>query len=294
MPQVPQVSYPVLCFWVLNIRMHKNTPKNQPNPNALIPLLVRVKTAPTVQHQFDLLCGAGEFRSFKIIHIPEREKLSICECCGAMTTPWGPYGDLLELEFFIHGFQLIFKSRELWEGGRASLRILKKNPLGYRANLERQLDRLQIKSLPKPIEALFSGVDVQSLNPSETSSAKQPEDSGAAAQIAADAQAVQWLPITVTGYWRASDRAPLDLKFPGLKLNQPVEGLQPCTADLNFYPLGSILCIKTNEVEEFRIVTQSGNGIGAHHLALPFDSLAQAEARGTHKAELIVVRQGWN
>jgi 3D (Asp-Asp-Asp) domain-containing protein len=283
---VRQVSYPIFEVLGLNGRMHKTNPKNQRKLIGLIPLLVRVKTAPSVQHQLDLLCEAGEFRSFKIHPLSDRERLAICPCCGAVTTPWGKYGDLLELEFLIQGFQFIFKSRELWEGGRDALSQRIEEPRGYHSNLNRQIGRLRLKRLPIPIRPVKIYKRPQCLR------SEVPVHGLSSFHILKAAQAVQWIPITATSYsWREFDHR-IKFKF---ALNQPVEGLQQCAADLSIYPEGSILCIKTNDGEEFRIVTHTNPGIeGAYQIDLHFDSLTEMDAKGTRRAELIVVRLGWN
>lgn len=63
---------------------------------------------------------------------------------------------------------------------------------------------------------------------------------------------------------------------------------------LDGYPLGSILCIKTDEGEEFRIVTDCGKSVRvSHHVDLHFDTLVEMEAKGTRKALVMVIRHGW-
>jgi 3D (Asp-Asp-Asp) domain-containing protein len=277
-----QVSYPVGGVLVLNRRMNKH-PMQQPNFAALVPLLVRVKTAPSVHQQLNLLCEGGKFRSLKIHALSEKEKVVICSCCGAATTPWGSYGDLLDLEFIVNGFRLQFRSREIWEGGRAALRRLLKNPQSYSSNIEKKIERLRIKRLPRTIESLFFEFEDLPGSPQLSQISGDP--------FVETTCPVHWIPITISYSGRELDVRQNSL---GFNLSLPVEGLRQCAADVTYYPLGSILCIKTNDVEQFWVVTESADVIGARHVHLHFNSLTEQEACGLLMAKLIVIRLGWN
>jgi 3D (Asp-Asp-Asp) domain-containing protein len=105
-----------------------------------------------------------------------------------------------------------------------------------------------------------------------------------------------WIPVRATSYcWQEPDHAPYGHKnCMGGDLTKPVEGLFQCAADLSVYPLGTILCIKIDDVEEFRIVTDCGKAVkGAHHLDLHFNTLAEMDAKGTQHALIFVIRRGW-
>jgi 3D (Asp-Asp-Asp) domain-containing protein len=105
-----------------------------------------------------------------------------------------------------------------------------------------------------------------------------------------------WISVTVTSYcWQESDHIPFGRhNCMGGDLTKPMEGLHQCAADLNFYPLGSILYIQTGRGGEIRIVTDCGKAVrGPNHLDLHFNTLRQMEGNGTRKALIFVVRWGW-
>jgi 3D (Asp-Asp-Asp) domain-containing protein len=193
-----------------------------------------------------------------------------------------------------------------------------KEPEHYCSNLTRLIERLRIKSLPRPIRPLFpkAGSVAALLSIGLSSFPGIPAAGGVPADkhrehhceaVAIPERAItakpavaipvpNWIPVKATSYsWREPDHVPFGKhNCMGGDLTHLVEGLEQCAADLSCYPLGSILCIKTDDGEEFRIVTDCGKSVrGAHHIDLHFDSLADMEARGTRKALVIVIRHGW-
>ncbi len=262
-------------------------------------LLVQVKTAPTVQNQFDLLLKEGEFRSFSVRPLTHKEKLKICGSCGSTTTPFGPFGDGLELDFSAHGFWITFRSREIWLGGKAILRRLLSDPTYFNPRINKVVERLRyhrlrIKPLLKNVGSAvllsvglisYPGIPVTGQELKAVVQKQNPSDSGF------------WISVKLTSYsWREPDHRPFGRhNCIGGDLMMRVEGLKQCAADLSCYPLGTIVCVKTGEVEEFRIVTDRGTAVkGLHHLDFHFDSLAEMNAQGTRNALVMVIRRGWS
>jgi 3D (Asp-Asp-Asp) domain-containing protein len=107
---------------------------------------------------------------------------------------------------------------------------------------------------------------------------------------------VQWISVKATSYcWQEPDHLPFGRhNCMGGDLTKLVQGLHQCAADLKWYPLGTILDIKTSRGEEIRIVTDCGKDVrGPYHIDLHFDSLPEMNARGTRKALIQILRRGW-
>ncbi len=111
------------------------------------------------------------------------------------------------------------------------------------------------------------------------------------------AEPERWIRVKATSYsWQEPDHVRYGKSnCMGGDLTQLVQGMHQCAADLQCYPLGSILCIKTDEGEETRIVTDCGKDVqGPHHIDLHFDSLVEMNAWATRNAQIQVVRLGWH
>ncbi len=76
----------------------------------------------------------------------------------------------------------------------------------------------------------------------------------------------------------------------GYSLVRTVEGCRQIASDWTALPLGSIVQIP--DVGRC-IVTDSGGAVIGHHIDIHFDSLADMNDRGSHIADIVVVRWGW-
>ncbi len=283
---MPQVSYPVSAIPRLNLRMNKHALPLR--PIALATLLIRVKTAPTIQHQIDLLCEAGVFHSVNKFPVAELNWLFICPGCGSISATRRPYGNLLVLEFIVQQSVLTFTSREAREECLTALEQILKDPRYFRSNLDNLIGRLTFKSIrpsnsrPTPVDP-FDAPEPNSCRP-EPRNAKEEFHP-------VKAPTPTWVPVEATSYsWRIDRR---QNRMEG-NLSGRVEGLKQCAADLRYYPLGSVLCIKSDHSEEFRIVTDCIESVqGPHQLGLHFDSIEMVTNR-THYALVLLVRKGWN
>ncbi len=76
----------------------------------------------------------------------------------------------------------------------------------------------------------------------------------------------------------------------GYSLVRTVEGCRQIAADWAELPLGSIVNIPDVGL---CIVTDSGGAVVGHHVDIHFDSIADMNCRGSHIADITVLRWGW-